>query len=317
MEKTKMSLGGFLSGTALLQALSKSNHIFRNESWIIRNVRGAGYDLRLAGDCLVYPASSGERQYSDVDNGAPEINRFTLRPGDSALISTIEKVCFDLDVAGMVGPKFSWASKGLLMLNGNAVHPGFGRRLDPESGHWLPEDDVRLHFIVTNIGPDDITLRTGDPIAHLQVYSVDPTPSMAYPNNRSFAQLRDGLFHGGSIYFRTIQDLRDEVKNLKSKVGNVEQQTITHETAIGRMTDVTSLIIVLGVFLVSSALLGFVLTALVSIFEKLPAHLSGAREALIAILSSLYGLSSVAGLALVVLVVWPITRRMAQKKSLS
>lgn len=314
MEKTKIPLGSLLSGNTLVKALNKSNHIFQNESWTVRNIRGAGYDLRLAGDCLVYPSSSGERQYSTVDNGGPEVNYFTLRPGDSALISTIEKVCFDLDVAGMVGPKFSLASKGLLMLNGNAVHPGYGRRLDLESRRWLPEDDVRLHFIVANVGPDDITLRVGDPVAHLQVYSVEPAPSMAYANNRSFAQLREGLFHGGSIYFRTIQDLRDEVKNLRIKIGAVEQQTITHETAIGRMTDVTSLIIVLGVFLISSALLGFVLTALVSIFEKLPKHISGDREALIALFSSLYGLGSVAGLALVVIVVLPLIRRMVQKE---
>src|SRR5260370_25119234 len=195
--------GVLLSGDALMEVLNEPEHIFREGSWVKANVRGAGYDVRLAGDCLVYPASAGESRYVDVDSRGPEVRKFTLAPGDAALISTIERFSFDLDVAGTIGPKFFLASKGLLMLNGNAVHPGYGRAPDLKSGCWQPEENVRLHFVVVNIGPGNVVMNKGEPIAHLQFYSVAPMTDRPNGRNPRFDELRDRLFSGASIYFRT------------------------------------------------------------------------------------------------------------------
>jgi len=212
-----------------------------------------------------------------------------------------------------VGPKFSLASKGLLMLNGDAVHPGYGRKRNPKDESWYPEDDVRLHFVVTNIGPDKIALFRGEPIAHLRLYSAESIPVESDARNQSFIKLADRLFDRGSIYFRTIQDVGKEVEDTKSRLDRMEVRAAAHDIAINRVTDVQSLIIVFGVFLISATLLGVVLTALVNIFENLPSHLSSGREALIALFATIYGLSCTIGVILVVSVIGPIARRMARR----
>jgi uncharacterized protein DUF1418 len=199
------------------------------------------------------------------------------------------------------------------MLNGNAVHPGYGRKFDPADGCWHPEDDVRLHFVVTNIGPEKITLYSGEAIAHMRLYSAEPLTRDIDAKNQRFDGLADKLFGGGSIYFRITEDLKKDIKVTEGKIKNIEEQATKHSTEINQMKDVTSLIIVFGVFLVASALLGFVLTALVSIFEHLPAHMSSSRETVIALFATLYGLSCTIGVALVVTVIWRVVQRMAKR----
>lgn len=314
MSIPQLPLGTLISGDSLMKVLNEPDYIFRNGSWTKKNIQGAGYDLRLAGDCLVYPAAPGESKYLTVTNNGTEVAKITLAPGDSALVSTIEKVCFDRSVAGAVGPKFSLASKGLLMLNGNAVHPGYGRSLDLTDGYWHPEGDVRLHFVITNIGPRNITLHSGDAIAHLRLYAVESIPSDIDVRNQKFDALADELFGGGSIYFRVTEDLKGEIKETRRRIETIELQATTHGTAISQMKDVTSLIIVFGVFLVASALLGFVFTALVNLFEKLPPHMSSGREALVATFATLYGVSCTTGALLVVIVIWRIVRRMTMQE---
>jgi deoxycytidine triphosphate deaminase len=316
--------GTILSGKALKQILNEPDHVFREGSWEEKNIRGAGYDVRLAGDCVVYPASPGENRYIDVESahstradstrGVTEITKLVLAPGDAALISTVERFSFALDVAATMGPKFSFASQGLLMLSGHNIHPGYGRAFDPQTGDWLPEPDVRLHFVAANIGPDNIVMRRGESIAHLQFYTVDPMVECHDIQDQNFDQLRHSLFDRGPIYFRTVQDLRAELNETKKRVERIEREEEAHDTAINRMTDVTSLIIVFGVFLVSATLLGFVLTTLGDLFEKLPAGVSAGRAVLIAIFASVYGVCCAAGVIGVASVVWPMVRRMAGRK---
>jgi deoxycytidine triphosphate deaminase len=305
--------GHLLSGETLMHVLRDAEHVFLPGSWSEENVRGAGYDLRLAGDCLVYPASGAERHYIDVDSSSPEVPKFALAPGDAALISTIERFSFDFDIAGTIGSKFFLASKGLLMLNGNAVHPGYGRRFDLRSRSWQPEDNVRLHFVVVNVGPEDVEMKKGEPIAHLQFYAVSADASHINARNPRFEDLRDRLFGRGSIYFRAIQDLKVEFKDAKGQLDKIKATTDTHDTAIGRMTEVQSLIIVFGVYLISATLLGVVLTSLVNVVEKLPARLSTGRQLLVIILASVYGVCCIAGVIAVVAVIFPVIRRMAKR----
>jgi hypothetical protein len=90
-----------------------------------------------------------------------------LKPGDVAFVSTRERLCLPWDLAGFVGAKFTYARKGVLIMTGVSVDPGFG--LELINGQWTAKNDERLHFVLANVGSNDVTLKPGDqPIATLR-----------------------------------------------------------------------------------------------------------------------------------------------------
>lgn len=319
--------GMLLSGGALKRALNEPDYIFREGSWEFDNVRGPGYDLRLAGDRLVYPVAPGKPGYRVVDGSGPDVAEFTLAPGDAALISTIERFSLDFSVAATVGDKWLFAARGLLKLSGNAVHPGYGRRFDEADRCWCPKEDERLSFVVANVGPDNIVLRQGDRIAYLQFYTVESVEQSAYMATEGFEQLRDRLFrYDGDKdvtaqqvwYFRSVRGYREELDKAENawqiRWNSIEQRTNEHDVAISRITDVTSLIIVFGVFLISATLLGFVLTTLTELIQKMPGNISASRNILITVLAAAYGLCCTIGVSVVTAAVWSIVRRRPLEK---
>jgi len=94
-------MAGLLSGSELQQALEEPGRIFRVGSWEPGRIRGAGYSVRLASDLLVVPEAPGESRYRAVGPQDTK-NSIRLMPGDSALISTIERFSFDLDISATI-----------------------------------------------------------------------------------------------------------------------------------------------------------------------------------------------------------------------
>jgi deoxycytidine triphosphate deaminase len=304
-----------------MRALEDGDRIFRESTWSREHVRGAGYDLRLAGNLLVVPTRPGLSSYRAVDEESPEIYEIRLAPGDSALISTMERFSFDFDVAGIIGPRFGLASKGLLMLQGSTVHPGYGREQLVPGGDWVPKEDERLYFVVVNVGPDEIIMQPGESIAHMQLFSVEPAEIKSAVPNVGWDRLKARLLRpgsdnadGGLTYFRIVKDLQQEVRDayadltrgwedlrreVADDVKDLGRQVTEAQTAVDRANNASNMVVVFGVFLVSTTVLGFALTALVDLIERFPAHLGAGRTALIAVLAVLYGASAVAGAVLV------------------
>lgn len=307
--------GFLLTGGDLTQALKKPDHIFREHTWDGAGIRGAGYSVRLACDLLVIPEKPGEAKYRPIRSKG-EIREFPLKPGDSALISTVEKLSFDFDVSATIVDKFSLAARGLLILHGGTVHPGYGRVKDPVSDTWVPKADERLYFIVANVGPDEIYLREGDEIAYLQFFKVEPPENPQEIVNLGFEHL-SGLFSanrgtqdGGLSYFRGVRDLRSDVdskltsfkEEVTRQVGEVQagidklsSEVNATETALDRVSNTSNIIVVFGVFLISVTILGIALTGLTNLIENLPAHSGSGRFTVVVILAVLYGLSCVIG----------------------
>jgi deoxycytidine triphosphate deaminase len=289
-------MGELLSGKKLFDILSRSERIFSKGSWSKDQLKGSGYDLRLAGDLLVIPPSPGDPGH--VRFGLGEIKpSFTLAPGDSAVISTMEECTFDFNISAIIGPKFGLASMGILTLQGMAAHPGYGR--EERGGKWVPKErGERLYFIVVNVGPDYVVMQRGQTIAFLQIFEVDSPVEKAPVKNIGIDGL-SGLFRtdsartdGGLRYFRMVRDVQDKVTAIDTKVSYVE-------SAVDRVTNTSNMIVVFGVFLVSTTVLGFVLTMLVSLIEKFSFHVGSLRDELSVGLMTLYGASTVLSLILV------------------
>lgn len=312
--------GRLLSGDEIVDVLSHSERIFRDGSWSKDKVKGAGYSVRLAGDLLVIPDGPGNTKYTAVPAGGREPS-FTLAPGDSALISTIEKFSLDFDITASIGDKFAVAARGLLILHGSTAHPGYGRELDAASALWIPKQDERLYFIIVNVGPTEYNLREGDEIAYLQFFEVERAAERNAVSNVGFDYLSklfraDHEEDGGLAYFRNVKDLRGEteaaVQSLGSEVqsahsamaaeiASLKRDVVDAQTAVDRVANASNTIVVFGVFLVAVTLLGFVLTSISDLIDKLPDHMSGRRLAVIAAMASLYAATSIAGVIFVAL----------------
>ncbi len=299
---------GLLSGSELLQALKEPDRIFREGSWDPGRVRGAGYSVRLACDLLVVPEAPGESRYRAI-RAQDTRKSIRLAPGDSALISTVEKFSFDFNISATIVEKFTLAAQGLLMLHGGVVHPGYGREKDPQSASWIPKADERLYFIVANVGPEEIYLRERDEIAYLQFFEVLPTEERQEVKNLGFGHL-SRLFNadhntedGGMSYFRGVRDLRADVerdlKEIRGDIGKLGTDVKAAETAVDRVTNASNTIVVFGVFLVGVTLLGVVLTTLLSQIENLPSHIGSLRLTIVVTLAVIYGLCCVTGVVFV------------------
>jgi deoxycytidine triphosphate deaminase len=291
------NLGTLLSGEELLDILREDgeSHIFLKGTWRESQIKGAGYDLRMAGNLLVYPKSPGSSEVAIVKADAEPRSRITLDPGDTALVSTMERFCMDFDVSAQLGPKFKWAAQGLLILHGMVAHPGYGRELINDM--WIPKKDERLYFIVANVGPDEIVIKQGEAILCAQFFRVQRARSPRPIENFGFDYLTERLFgsrgdSGGLAYFRDVRDLRAEVGELRGEVSDLDK-------TIERVRSVTDNVVVFGVFLVSTTILGVVLVTLINLIESAPGRISDLRATLISALAGLYAVAAVAGVLLV------------------
>ncbi|GAA3774611.1 hypothetical protein ACFS5L_28765 [Streptomyces phyllanthi] len=317
-DRRELRPGCLLSQQDLLKELETSERIFRAGSWSGEKLLGAGYSVRLGDDLLVIPDRPGDSRYTAIrgDNVVPE---FTLAPGDTALISTIEKFSFDFDITATIGDKFGLAARGLLVLHGSAVHPGYGRERDEESGIWTPKRDERLYFIVANVGPDSITMRKGDTIAYLQFFDVErvqekPVVNLGFDHLSRLFRADHHAEDGGLSYFRNVKDLRSEVESERRRIDEriseterkvennhteMERRITDTQTAVDRLSNTSNMIVVFGVFLIAATLLGVVLVMLGELIDELSAGMAVWKLAVIGGLGVLYALATVTGVWLV------------------
>jgi deoxycytidine triphosphate deaminase len=313
---------GLMGPKRLLDVLQDpAERIFKTGTWDPKCIKGAGYELRLAPDWMVVPDASQPGGYRAVSphHGPPPQDYLTLDVGETAAIATIESWSMDFGVTAVLGPKFRWASQGLLLLQGGAAHPGYGR-LRNDAGTWVPSpDDVRLYHVITNIGPRAVTLRAGDVIGYAQFFEIEPAESPREVKNIGFESLvslmRGPAVDGGLNYFRTVTELRDEVEGQRRAhdlyEAKIEQKLsgLSDEISHSRSNEQ---VVLFGVFLVAATILGVTLTVLFSVVKGLPVHLVLWKWIVIAGLSVLYA-AAVCGVAAVAVRALAPGRRAAGK----
>jgi deoxycytidine triphosphate deaminase len=107
-----------------------------------------------------------------------------LEPGDTAVFSSRERFELPAGIAGNVTVKNSYATRGLMLLSGMLVDPGYGTK--DAHGDGRPGCPLYLH--VANIGRERMTLIPGyHDIARIQFLHVDSVPDekqKAVPGSR-------------------------------------------------------------------------------------------------------------------------------------
>jgi hypothetical protein len=139
------------------------------------NIRAAKYYLTLGEDLLFLPGGD------DYPPGHRRKRSFALSPGQSAVVSTEERVHMPDDLVGIIGSRFENSDRGLLFFGGMIVDPGYGRG-DGCTSEEAPGE--RLILTIANVGNRTIELRPGeDFIASIAFLELEEKVSKASLNN--------------------------------------------------------------------------------------------------------------------------------------
>jgi hypothetical protein len=166
--------------------------IFASGSGNRANIRAAKYYLTLGEDLLFLPG--GE----DYLSGHYRRHYFTLLPGQSAVISTKERVAMPEDLVGLIGSRYENSERGLLFFGGMIVDPGYGLRTDA-SNEVAGEP---LFITIANVSDKAIEMRPGkDFIASIAFLALEERPtgeakkaySIARPALDREEEIRDGM----------------------------------------------------------------------------------------------------------------------------
>jgi deoxycytidine triphosphate deaminase len=181
--------------------------VFVGDTWLEENLRGAAYDLRVAGDYLILP--NGKRYWSEGSDGHQRLERsFWLKPGNIAFVTSVEKLAMPDDLAGNVAVKFRNSLDGILVMGGFLVDPGYVGR---------------LHFQLANIGQEPFKIEPEKTsIAALQLLPVLGDADLERHPPPANERLLRGMFNAsveneqlGPLAFFT---LRKRVKKLERRL---------------------------------------------------------------------------------------------------
>jgi deoxycytidine triphosphate deaminase len=116
-------------------------------------VRAAKYYLTLGHEFLILPDN---RRYGE---NTPCRRGFVLEPGQTALVSTKERISIPVDLSAIFGPVFDLSDSGILFFGGMLIDPGFGGFVEGNE-HWHPKPEP-LSFYLANVGSQAYPLHPG------------------------------------------------------------------------------------------------------------------------------------------------------------
>jgi deoxycytidine triphosphate deaminase len=153
--------GGVLSDGAIKDEVEAGWLIV--EGFDEESLQPASYDVTVARDGLIDP--DGKETGPGAEQGR---DRVVLQPGDAAMFSSQEKFCMPNAVAGNITIKNRLATRGLMLLSGGLIDPGYGVADKPHE-----ERGCRLYLHVANIGKETIEIRPGsERVARVQFLRV-------------------------------------------------------------------------------------------------------------------------------------------------
>ena len=226
-------------GKDAILARLKDGQIFRDGTWAEESIMEASYALRVASDGLLL---GGSRYKPDEDFIE---GQFEIKPGEIAILSTVERLNMPGNLVGKLGIRFNYATQGLTGLMGIQVDPYFGR------GH----DDERLYIRVANLGNEPIPIDLGANVFTFELHEVKgnvPIPSE--PRLAMWHRLQDVLADQDKISWSSVTHVQHNVEAAREEV----------RLAKDEIRDYLQPLVMFGIFLVAVTILGVALSVILT-----------------------------------------------------
>jgi dCTP deaminase len=174
------------------------------ENFDERSIQPASYDMRLGEEAIT---SSRREMMKPAEKGL-----LTISPGDFALVTTHEVISLPLTIAGHIGLRSAYAKKGLVLLSGPQIDPGF---------------KGVLVVGLSNLSPRDIVIPYKAPFCTVEFFRLETAVTAPYCGEyqgQSGISARDmqnlveaqGMTFGQII--TSLQELSQNVKSLSESV---------------------------------------------------------------------------------------------------
>ncbi len=238
----------------------RASGIFKDGSWCSESCQEASYDLRI--DTEHYLRIGG-KLYDKSERY--EKSTIEIKPGELAMLPTVESFCMPDDLVGDIKIKFRYSRQGLTPLFGPKVDPWFGY------GH----EDERLYLWVSNLGLQSIVLERYEAVFTVQFHELDEPMTTPVKKEAIGPKVAKEIRHAGIGQFLGFTDaiktqMRCEFESnlsgveskLRNRLNRVEDE---FDTRLNRVEQGTGQVVTFGVFLVASALLAGILGVILAI----------------------------------------------------
>lgn len=169
------------------------------EPFAAGNLEGASYDARLGDEGIVTQEVDLDELKDRVERGsANKINiqqatQLTIPAGGLALVTTLERFSLSNQYVGHIGMKNYYVRKGIGLLSGLQIDPGFGN------------PPAVLVLAIKNQSTRSITIDYMDDICSIEFHKLnEPAPGYENPEIES-AQREGGIPKADVDYLRTIE----------------------------------------------------------------------------------------------------------------
>ena len=218
----------------------------------------ASYDLEIADVLLV-----NSTEVFDETHKAPP---FSLQPGQAAFVSTTEQICMPLDLVGFISIRFSFAMRGVMILTGLVVDPGYGGEVKDET--WSTGPGGRLHFLLANVGSEPVEIRPGaDSVASIAFATLLGSPDIkTIPSHKELeARVFESHKAVPSIQlFRVLsmhqQETAATITGLENRLQSLQNEITTVTRTVDRVETGAVQVIQFGIWLLSATLLAGIVT---------------------------------------------------------
>lgn len=206
------------------------------EPFTADNVQPASIDLTLGAEAFI--ASHDDKTLLN------EGDVLVLPPGEMALVLTRERLSLGIDYAATIGLRSHFARKGIDLLAGPQVDPGF---------------QGPLHIVLINLSPSQQVIAHGEPFLTLEIHRLSEPASRRYTGEYqaqtsiTASEIRD-LKKGEGIALsevvKAMRNIAKDVDSLDKSVARLEQsvsQLTRNVDWYMRIFTVTIVILVAGV----------------------------------------------------------------------
>jgi len=161
-------------------------------------LQGSSYDMRLGNKAIVSKVTTLDELRSGIENGeARELNLQTERSlsipaGAFSLAITFERIRLSANYAGHIGLGTYYARKGLMILSGIQIDPGW-------NGH--------LVLGLANLSPRTITIDYMDQICTIEIHKLADNADRPYSGPYMKDQREGKIPKADKDYLRTIETM--------------------------------------------------------------------------------------------------------------